>query len=291
MVRGMRRRFAAAALVPWIAACGARDAEPSPAGSEPAAPRAEGATGASPSPAPAPAARPGTPAGGDGGSAGSGGRAEAAAPGGDGDGPADLPCEVRWDDGPRLRLQRTEAGGSMFLDLDGDGTNDRCATFKLQDGEDGPQAVGYLRWDEGCDRKAESIVRATPRPQGLWRVSVESEQAVRTFAALPLPLPLAAGPFLLLDKTPGAYAVTRTCERPTSVAEKRDAGRAVTLHYEPKPCDPRARLSRIEDDRDGDGKADLTLRLSYDAAGRVVSVARATKDGAATAAVRYDCKG
>ncbi len=246
-----------------------------------------GSPAAAPPPAPADAAASGS-ARGDGGDAQatSGDTAQA----GGAPGPSAPPCEVRWDDGPRIRLQPTDQGGSFFLDRDGDGTNDTCATFKRAPGDGtAPAAITYLRLDEGCDRSAERIVRVRPAAGGLARVTVESDDQVQTLAGLPLPVHLAATPYYLLDRTPAAYTVTRTCDVPARVAAKAPPRRSVTFVYDGDPCKGPSPLVRIEDDRDGDGEVDTTLRFEWDDTGRITTVARADRNGAATARVRYDC--
>lgn len=208
------------------------------------------------------------------------------------DGTTATPCEVRWDFGARVRIRATAEGGSAFLDADGDGKNDTCATFKTSTDVPFDKPIGYLRIDEGCDRKAEHVVRAKPKGDGLWRITVQSGETLRTYVGIALPLfVMPAVPFYLLEGSPSGYVTRWEHDTLVEVTSKSAPRRRITLHH--APCDDpgacRARTTRITDDQDGDGEADVTLDVSYDAAGRITSVVRADRTGAATATVRYEC--
>ncbi len=200
-----------------------------------------------------------------------------------GDDPFRGPCTIKWSDGRTLEFKYTEAGGSVNVDLDGDGKRDTCGTYKTENGR-----PTYLRLDEGCDRETDGTLRLKYQEgSSLASGTMTREDETTRMTIIPLPSFGGVVPGYTLPGRARNLKIEEKDGKIQTVTVKKGAGRPakrVQFSY-----DEQGRISGITEDVGTDGSVEMQFTYVYDPAGNVSSIRSLAGKTEATATLTYDC--
>ncbi len=205
--------------------------------------------------------------------------------------PAHLgPCKVTWSSGTVVRFKYTgETGGTINVDVDGNGKPEVCGKFELKGGK--PTKVTV---DDGCDKKtdleittkaladlnlatAKVVDKASGKTSDLTLVSMPSFSGV-----IPgYPMRSAKKKIGLTDRD--GLVRTANVKKPTE-------GPTVKVRFF---YDGNGRMKTVKEDQGSDGSVDQRYDYRYDASGNVTRVTLTRTAGElsakTTAKLDYSC--
>jgi hypothetical protein len=203
------------------------------------------------------------------------------------EGPFPGPCKITYKGGPVLRFKYTDAGGTVRVDEDNDGTADTCGKFDRKDGHTTRVSI-----DLGCDKKTD--MRIEPGRDAAAAAGVKLVPAKITatednggnrdvtlvdlgaFAGLEPGFVLSAPLADIESKKDGKGNLTKA-------SVKGDGGAKLSIAY-----DKDGRVKSLDEDADGDGIVDRKFTYKLDGKGNVtkIDVAITTVTAPATASAK-----
>jgi hypothetical protein len=207
-------------------------------------------------------------------------------------GPWPGPCKISYKGGPTLRFKYTEAGGTVRVDGDNDGTADTCSKF-----ERAGDHVTKVSIDLGCDKKTDLRIEPTFEAGsnlGKAKVTASEENGGNREITL-----VGLGAFVGLE--PGypiaakradidAQVVDGHVRKASTKGETSDDATALDITY-----DKDGRIKTIKEDLGKDGSVDRKFTYRFDAKGNLTRIdlaatppapAKASKQ---TATIDYSC--
>lgn len=187
------------------------------------------------------------------------------------EGPWPGPCKITYKGGPVLRFKYTDAGGTVRVDEDNDGTADTCGKFDRKDGHTTRVSI-----DLGCDKKTD--LRIEPRRDAAAAAGVkllaakitatEDNGGNRDVTLVDLGVFGGLEPGFVLSAPLADIESKKDAKgNLTKAAVKGDGGAKLTIAY-----DKDGRVKSIDEDADGDGIVDRKFTYKFDAKGNVSKI-------------------